>query len=240
MPEEHNRVVADHLADLCLAPTAVAAGNLAAEAIPPERIVVTGNTVVDAVRRILPAPAERRAVLARFGLEVDGYVIATLHRPENVDDPERLRAILEALGAIERPVVLPFHPRGRRRADEHGLTPLLSRLHVVSPVDYPDFLSLLAESAYAVSDSGGVQEEVSVVKRPLIVVRRSTERPEVLGTFARLVTEPDQIPEVLGSWLSDLAAVHRQLDGTPSPYGDGDADDRCADAIRRWYRSRSG
>jgi UDP-N-acetylglucosamine 2-epimerase (non-hydrolysing) len=240
MPEEHNRVVADHLADLCLAPTSVAAENLAREGIPPERVVVTGNTVVDAVRRILPVPAERRTVLARFGLEPDGYVIATLHRPENVDDPERFGAILEALAAIERPVVLPVHPRSRRRADEHGLAPLLSRLRVVSPVDYPDFLSLLAESAYAVSDSGGVQEEVSVVKRPVLVVRRSTERPEVIGTFAKLVTEPEQIGPVISEWLSDPTAVHRELEATPSPYGDGDADARCAEAIRGWYRARSG
>jgi UDP-N-acetylglucosamine 2-epimerase (non-hydrolysing) len=240
MPEEHNRVVADHLSDLCLAPTAIAAGHLAGEGIPPDRIVVTGNTVIDAVQRLLPAPSERTALLARYGLEPDGFVLATLHRPENVDDPERFRAILGALAGIDRTVVLSLHPRSRARADEHGLGPLLDHLRVVEPVDYPDFLGLLAEATYAVSDSGGVQEEVSVVKRPVLVVRRSTERPEVIGTFARLATEPDHIGPIIDEWLADPGAVHRQLEGLPSPYGDGDASDRCADAIRAWYGQRPG
>lgn len=240
MPEEHNRVVADHLADLCLAPTSEAVANLAAEGVQGDRVVLTGNTVVDAVLRILPPPAERAAVVARHGLEPGAFVLATFHRPENVDDPGRYRSILAGLRALDQPVVLPLHPRSRARAEEHGLGDLLAGLRTVDPLDYPEFLSLLAESAFAVSDSGGVQEEVSVVKRPLVVVRRSTERPEVLGSFARLVGEPDEVVTVVRSWLADPRSVHRQLADLPSPYGDGDADERCASAILERFPQLTG
>ncbi len=235
MPEEHNRVVTDHLADLCLAPTCDAADNLRREGIDDNRIVVTGNTVVDAVIRILPDPDARRSLLETYGLEPSAFVLATFHRPENVDDPDRYRQILTALVGLELPVVLPLHPRSRDRADRFGLSALLDEVHVCEPLDYPDFLALLAESAGAVSDSGGVQEEVSVVKRPLVVVRRSTERPEVVGTFATMAADPEDIGREVGRWSSDPRSVHAGLELIPSPYGEGDADERCAAAIEERF-----
>ena len=114
------------------------------------------------------------------------------------------------------PVVLPLHPRSRARSDRVGLGSLLDAMHTVEPLDYPEFLALLAESSFAVSDSGGVQEEVTVLKRPLVVVRRSTERPEALGTFSRLVPEPEHIGDVVASWLADPAAVRAALASAPA------------------------
>jgi UDP-N-acetylglucosamine 2-epimerase (non-hydrolysing) len=139
--------------------------------------------------------------------------------------------VLEQLAGLPLPVVLPVHPRLQARADEAGLGPQLASLRAVPPLDYVTFLALLAECALAVSDSGGVQEELSVVKRPGIVVRRSTERPEVLGTFTQLVAPGPGITKAAAGVLADPAAAHQRLRGEPSPYGEGDAGLRCATAV---------
>jgi len=231
MPEEHNRVVADHLADLCCAPTATNVENLAAEGITGERVVRTGNTIVEAVLRLLPPPAARAELCLRYGVRRGEFVLSTFHRPENVDDPYRYRLILEQLAALPVPVILPLHPRSVRRAAEHGLGDLLDRLIVVEPIGYRDFLGLEAEAALIISDSGGVQEECSIVKRPLIVVRRSTERPEVIGTFARRVLPGPEIGEQAGLVLADVEEAHGFLADLPSPYGDGTAGERSLAAL---------
>jgi UDP-N-acetylglucosamine 2-epimerase (non-hydrolysing) len=233
MPEEHNRVVVDHLADLCCAPTPTSAANLAAESISGDRVVVTGNTVVEAVLDLRPDAAATATILASHGVEPDRFVLATFHRPENVDDPEVLATILGELAALPIPVVLPLHPRTAVRAAEAGLDPLLEKLLVAPPVGYREFLGLMGASALIVSDSGGVQEESSVVKRPVVVVRRSTERPEVLGTFSRLVAPGTAVADAAREWLSDLAAAHAELAALPSPYGDGLASERTVAATRR-------
>lgn len=231
MPEEHNRVVADHLADLCCAPTATNVENLAAEGIDGERVVRTGNTIVEAVLRLLPPPAARAELCLRYGVRRGEFVLSTFHRPENVDDPSSYRTILEQLATLPVPVVLPLHPRSVLRAAEHGLGDLLDRLLVVDPVGYREFLGLEAEAALVISDSGGVQEECSIVKRPLIVVRRSTERPEVIGTFARRVLPGPDIGEQAALVLADVDEVHAYLATLPSPYGDGTASERSLAAL---------
>ncbi|WP_318295494.1 UDP-N-acetylglucosamine 2-epimerase, partial [Streptomyces griseoaurantiacus] len=110
MPEEHHRVLIDHLADLCRAPTPLARDNLLAERIPPERVVFTGNTIVEAVATALPNMREQEHVLASHGLTSGGFVLATIHRPENADNPVNLAAILRQLAATPVPVVLPLPP----------------------------------------------------------------------------------------------------------------------------------
>ncbi len=233
MPEEHNRVVVDHLSDLCLAPTETSRQNLLAAAIPDARIEITGNTVVEAVLELLPTPEERSALLEDHGVTREHYVLSTFHRPENVDDPETLRTILDELVALPVPVVLPVHPRLAARIEAFGLSDRLPSLRTVPPLGSRDFLGLFADAAGAVSDSGGVQEEASVVKRPVVVVRRSTERPEVLGTFSELTSVGPGIGLAAGRWLDDPAGVHARLAAVASPYGDGDASRRSIDAIKR-------
>ncbi|MDP8958502.1 MAG: UDP-N-acetylglucosamine 2-epimerase (non-hydrolyzing) [Actinomycetota bacterium] len=233
MPEEHNRVVADHLADLCCTPTEVSRGNLEREGIEDQRIEVTGNTIVEAVHRLLPGSAQRRATLDDLGLGSGRFVLATFHRPENVDDRERLRLVLEELAALPLPVVLPLHPRTARRAAAFRLEGLLGKLTVIDPAGYRQFLSMAAECAFSVSDSGGLQEEASILKRPVIVVRNSTERPEVLGSFAELVRPGPSIGEVAAKWLADLGRLHDRLATVPSPYGDGTASQRSVEALGR-------
>ncbi len=233
MPEEHNRVVADHLADLCLAPNELNRENLAAEGIDGARVVVTGNTVVEAVGEHLPAPDERLAVLGELGVEPLGFVLATMHRPENVDDPAVLAPLLDGLARLPLPVLFPLHPRTAGRVDEFGLGDRLRALIVIPPVGYSRFLALFAEAAFAVSDSGGIQEEASVLKRPVIVVRRSTERPEVLGTFAELVQPGRPFEDVAARWAADPAVLREHLGGVACPYGDGTASVRSVAALRK-------
>ena len=233
MPEEYNRVLTDHLADLLVAPTETNRANLHAESIPDERIVVTGNTVVEAVEALMPDSAARVRLLTEHGVEANRFVLSTLHRPENVDDPGTLETVLTELASLPIPVVLPLHPRTAARIEEFGLDSLLGRLTAIDPIGYREFLGLGAESAFLISDSGGVQEEVSVYKRPVLVVRRSTERPEVIGTFAERVEPGPEIAAVTGSWLDDLDGLHKRLAETPSPYGDGSASTQAVEAIRK-------
>jgi UDP-N-acetylglucosamine 2-epimerase (non-hydrolysing) len=236
MPEEHNRVLIDHLADLCCAPTDLNRRNLLAENIPAERIAVTGNTVVEALQTALPRAEDRAAVLAARGLVRDEYILATIHRPENVDDPCRLAAVLRELGALPRPVVFPLHPRTAKSVERFALTRLLDPLLVLEPQAYPAFLALAAEAAVIVSDSGGIQEEASVLKRPVVVVRRSTERPEIGGTFGVLVPAGPRIGVEVAKWLDDVAGHRERLGRIASPYGDGEAGRRIAEAIERVLR----
>lgn len=232
MPEEHNRVLVDHLADLCCAPTEVSAANLASEGIPTTRVAVTGNTVVEAVAAILPDPDSRKEILYKHGLIPAAYVLATFHRPENVDHVDPLEAWLRSLGSADVPVVLPLHPRTRIRIAAAGLGALLTPIVVTDPLPYRELLGLAAESAAIVSDSGGLQEEASIVKRPIAVVRRSTERPEVLGTFAELVRPGSELDGLLAAWLGDVDGVHERLADLPCPYGDGRAAQRTLAALR--------
>jgi UDP-N-acetylglucosamine 2-epimerase (non-hydrolysing) len=238
MPEEHHRVVADHLADRCCTPTETGRARLAAEGIAGERVVVTGNTVVDAANRLLPDPAVRRARLERLGLTPNGFVVATFHRPENVDDAATLQAILAELASLPLPVLLPLHPRTARRAEEAGALPVGGPVRVVRPLGYADFLGVAAECAFLVSDSGGVQEEASIVKRPVLVVRRSTERPEVLGTFAELVAPGPGVGTRAREWAATLPGLHARLAPLPTPFGDGRAGERTAEVVARLVEHR--
>lgn len=230
MPEEHNRVLIDALADRCLAPHESNAELLRAEGIADDRIRVTGSTLKDALVDMLPPASERAALLAEVGVEPAGYVLATVHRAENADNEEKLRTILTQLGSLGIPVVLPLHPRTRARAAQFGLDDLLARLTVTEPLGYREFIGLAADCAAMVSDSGGVQEEATIVKRPVVIVRNSTERPEILGTFAHLVPVGPGIGETARRLLADVAATHGALEALPYPYGD-DATALCIVAI---------
>ena len=233
LPEEHNRIVVDHLSDLLCAPTALAAAQLGNEGIVATRIVVTGNTAVDAVHRVLPPPEARIAIRAPFELRTDEYAVATFHRPENVDDPSTLAMIVAELRDLPLPVLVPVHPRTFDRAARAEVELGGGSIIVTPPLGYRAFLALAADAAFLVTDSGGVQEEASVIGRPAIVVRRSTERPEVLGTVTTRVDPGPAIGVAGRAILSELSELHAQLRGRPSPYGTGDARFLTIAAIER-------
>jgi UDP-N-acetylglucosamine 2-epimerase (non-hydrolysing) len=227
MPEEINRQIVGVLADLHCAATPEAAGNLLAEGVPASRIRVTGNTVVEATVRSLPSPADSAALVEQYRMPAE-FVLATFHRPENADDPVRLAAILESLTALGLPVMLPLHPRTRARIKEFGLSTDDGRLHLTDPVDHPTFLALASRARLLVSDSGGVQEETTILKKPLLIVRTSTERPEaVTAGFARLASPGPDLVNAARLLLADTGLI-RRLAATPSPYGDGLASRRIS------------
>ena len=233
LPEEHHRIVVDHLADLLCAPTPLAAAQLANEGIAASRIVVTGNTAVDALHRVLPPPEDRIAIRAEFDLRTDEYAVATLHRPENVDDPNTLAVIVAELRGLPLPVLMPVHPRTFDRAARAEVELGGGSIIVTPPLGYRAFLALAADAAFLVTDSGGVQEEASVIGRPAIVVRRSTERPEVLGTFTTRVDPGPAIGAAAIAILSDLPELHARLGVLASPYGTGEARFLTIAAIER-------
>jgi UDP-N-acetylglucosamine 2-epimerase (non-hydrolysing) len=236
MPEEINRCVAGILADLHCAPTEHAAANLRQDGVPASKIVLTGNTIVEATLGMLPDEATARQTAVELGVEPGQYVLATIHRPENTDDPQRLRAILDELSKLGLPVLLPLHPRTRAAVGRHGLTAALDRLQVVPPADHRTFLGLAMHARLLVSDSGGVQEECTVVKRPLIVVRNSTERPESIDAgFAHLV-QPGPVIGELGRRLIGDDALSERLAAIPCPYGDGKASERIAALLQAYLR----
>lgn len=220
MPEEHNRVLIDVLSDLCLVPHTSNADALRREGFADERIRVTGSTLRDALAIVMPSPAERTEIMAAHNVEANRFVLATIHRAENADSEDNLGAILRELAAIPLPVVLPLHPRTKRRALEFGFEREIAALAVCDPLGYREFVSLASEAALLVSDSGGVQEEACIVKRPVVIVRNSTERPEILGTFAHLVPPGPAIGAKVRDLLARRPAVHAELAALPYPYGD--------------------
>jgi UDP-N-acetylglucosamine 2-epimerase (non-hydrolysing) len=181
MPEEINRVVTDHLADLLFTPSLDANVNLEHEGIPAERVHLVGNVMIDTLVASR-AKIDAAAVLSRLGLTPKGYVLLTLHRPSNVDSDASLRRVLTALDGIQRriPVVFPIHPRTRQRLEAGSLRALvagLANVRFLDPHPYCDFLRLMRDAAFVITDSGGVQEETTYLGVPCLTVRPNTERP---------------------------------------------------------------
>jgi len=229
MPEEINRVLADQVSDYCFAPTRTAAENLCREGIPEEKIFLVGNTIVEATRRALKI-AEKSRALKPLGLKKGEYVLVTAHREENVDSRARLSGLVGALAELPLACIYPVHPRSAKRLREFGLMPLIERagnIMLTKPLGYFDFLSLSANSKFIITDSGGVQEECTVYKKPVLVARDNTERPEILGTFGELVgCDKKKILSGAKRILGDYRALSSRLSRIPSPYGDGRASAR--------------
>lgn len=238
MPEEHNRILIDHLADLCCAPSALAQDNLLAERIPAERVVTTGNTIVEAVAAALPSTTYQDDILTQLGLTSGSFVLATVHRPENADDPALLETILRELVALPVPVVLPLHPRTQRQITSSRQEGLASRLRLTGPLDYPALLSLTQRAALVITDSGGVQEEATILKTPILVIRRSNERPEIEGTFGTRLTPGPDIRTTATNWLAKRDLLRKQLLDQPSPYGDGTASAQIVHTVRTKFSAQ--
>ncbi|WP_187976859.1 non-hydrolyzing UDP-N-acetylglucosamine 2-epimerase [Mycetocola sp. JXN-3] len=234
MPEEINRLVVGALADLHCAATPENAENLRRENVDAHRVVITGNTVVEATELARQQGAHEAAHLIGAETVASGYILTTIHRPENTDTAPALERILATLAQSELPVVFTLHPRTENAIQQFGLERYLDLPHVtvLRGTGHADFLALAAEATLLVSDSGGVQEEVTVLKKPLLVVRRSTERPEsIRAGFARLITPELELAEAIHEALADKEAAARLRD-TPSPYGDGQASKKIAEAAR--------
>lgn len=223
MPEEQNRVATDHLCDLLLAPSADAVTNLEAEGLA-SRTVLVGNTMVDALDAHLELARRRRsAVPSDVG---DRFGLVTLHRPSNVDVPDVLERLLDRLAALSHdlPLVLPAHPRARARFSAHALPP---GVHLGEPLGYLDFLAALDRAAVVLTDSGGVQEESTVLGVPCLTLRTTTERPVTveLGTNRLVAPDDPALAEIA------LAAAGEPRRAARPEGWDGGAGHRAATAI---------
>jgi UDP-GlcNAc3NAcA epimerase len=183
MPEEQNRIVTDHLSDLLLTPTSTATARLHEEGIPSNRVHQVGDVMFDAAIYYGKRAEEHSHVLVRHGLESSSYVLSTLHRAENTDDPTRLHAIINGLDAVARdglPVVLPLHPRTRIAMAREGLNP--QAITLIDPIGYLDMVVLERHAAVIATDSGGVQKEAYFHGVPCITLRDETEWVELVQT----------------------------------------------------------
>ncbi|PZF98316.1 non-hydrolyzing UDP-N-acetylglucosamine 2-epimerase [Micromonospora deserti] len=236
MPEEHNRVLTDHAADLLLAPTEGALRHLGNEGLA-DRAVLSGDVMVDVCLRIRDAvlAGEHPRPALPAGIEHDEpYLLATLHRPDNTDDPDRLSALLAALADLPVPVALLAHPRLVARAEEHGLKLDQGAVRAGRPLGYAGLVAAVLGSTGVVTDSGGLQKEAFLLGRACTTLRPETEWVETLdGDWNRLVPDPDALGR--RGWIETAARpTPRGERGTP--YGDG----RAAERVLRILAERLG
>jgi UDP-N-acetylglucosamine 2-epimerase (non-hydrolysing) len=233
MPEEINRLVTDQLADLLFTPSADGNENLLREGIAPEKVHLVGNVMIDTLVRLLPAALGRWPGL-RSALGVEGpYALVTLHRPSNVDEPESLRRIMDALGEIAGwlPVVFPVHPRTRQRLQGLGLEGGAGGPRLTDPVGYLDFLALQKHAALVITDSGGMQEETTFLGVPCLTLRENTERPITVEQGTNVLVGRD-----LDRLRREAAQVLRGggKRGRVPPLWEGKASERIALVIAAW------
>jgi UDP-N-acetylglucosamine 2-epimerase (non-hydrolysing) len=218
MPEEINRVLADHCSSYLFAPTSKSKEILLHEGIPEKQIFVVGNTAVDAVYQNLELAKSKNQILTQLGIKAGKFMLATSHRQENVDDKERFFGIIKGLQLVQKefgvPLIYPIHPRARKQLelfsiDTEGLT-------LVEPLDYLTFLNLESKAMLVLSDSGGVQEETCILGVPCVTLRENTERPETIEVGSNMLagTVPERI-------LEAAKIMVNKEKGWVNPFGNG-------------------
>lgn len=233
MPEELNRRLTDSMSDLLFAPSADACDNLSAEGIPDERVHLVGNVMIDTLLRWWPT-LNGTTVASRYGLQRHQYAVLTLHRPSNVDVPRTLSGILDGLEVVqhELPVVFPAHPRTLERLGRFGLRGRLDdmpNLHLLEPLGYRDFLALVAGARLVLTDSGGLQEETTILDVPCLTLREGTERP---------ITVAEGTNELVGTAAERIVGAARRVLNGEAPSGrrpylwDGKTAERIVSVLR--------
>jgi UDP-N-acetylglucosamine 2-epimerase (non-hydrolysing) len=233
MPEEHNRVIIDHISDYLFAPTDLSRQNLETDGVNGE-IFVVGNTIVDATLQNVRCSLRIHSEYSKRLEEKKPYALLTLHREENVDNKEILKSLLESIKSMSQRFGLkfffPIHPRTKKRIDEFRLSELLHSIknaRLIEPLNYLKFLNLLVHSNFILTDSGGLQEESCILGKPCITLRNNTERQETVKIGANHIVGSD--PNKL------MEAVAKVIDGTNlnytwrNPYGDGKASERIVE-----------
>jgi UDP-N-acetylglucosamine 2-epimerase (non-hydrolysing) len=229
MPEEVNRLVTDALADILFTTSRDADENLLREGVDASKIHFVGNVMIDTLLK-QREKAGRLNVLPALGVQPRKYALVTLHRPSNVDDPAVFGGILEALRDIARdiPVIFPIHPRSRKRISEFGLD--LGDVRITDPYGYHEFLNLTSNARVVLTDSGGLQEETTILGVPCLTLRRNTERPVTISAGTNIMVGPEK--------SRILAAYNRVASGDWKPAGppelwDGRAAERIVEIIRK-------
>lgn len=229
MPEEINRRLTDHVSEYLFAPTEDARRNLHEEGLPDERIFVTGNTIVDTVLGNRDLAANQSTVLEETGIGEEPFILLTVHRAENVDDPDRFAGILDGVSRFaaerEATVLYPVHPRAQKQLEAFDLM-LPTEIQPLEPLGYLKFLALEDAASLVFTDSGGVQEEACILGTPCVTVRDSTERPETIDNGANVLAGTDP-----GRILESARAMHRSTGDWDNPFGDGEAGERIVSIL---------
>jgi UDP-N-acetylglucosamine 2-epimerase (non-hydrolysing) len=238
MPEEVNRIVADHVADLLLTTCADADDNLLREGFSPAQVVRVGNTMIDSLVRLrLEAQHTVTGTRRRLGLHDGPHVLVTLHRPSNVDDPKQLSRLLRLLREVSRiaTVVFPLHPRTRARlADIQADAGLEGhRVRLVQPLGYLEFLGLMETAAVVITDSGGVQEETTFLGVPCVTVRTTTERPVTVTVGTNRLVDPSNLSAMVAA-VHDAVERGRSTPPPSVPLWDGRAGERVVGELAIW------
>jgi len=235
MPEEINRVLTDQISELLFTPSKDADQNLQREGIDEARICFVGNVMIDTLVRLLPKAEERWPNLLRE-FKLGDYLLVTLHRPSNVDDPTTLSQIMQALQQLGRDiqVVFPVHPRTRSKLAQIGFGATISGIRLLEPFGYLDFLALQAHAALVLTDSGGVQEETTYLGIPCLTARPNTERPVTisLGTNRLVKSHCSAIVKEAKAQLDGDRRLS-SVNSAPPALWDGKAADRIVDALRK-------
>jgi len=233
MPEEINRLVTDQIADLLFTPSVDADENLRAEGISETRIRFVGNIMIDSLNKYLER-AKSSTIRELLDLTNKDYAVLTLHRPSNVDNHKIFSGILRALAEIAArlPIIFPVHPRTRKTIAELGLTEKITKtegLRLIEPLGYLDFLSLYGNARLVLTDSGGLQEETTVLGIPCLTLRENTERPitEKAGTNVVVGADPEKISKAAFAILDDVSPVKPRT----IPFWDGQTAERILDAL---------
>jgi len=232
MPEEINRLLTDQVADLLFTPSDDGDRNLLREGVVPEKIHRVGNVMIDTLVRLLPQ-TDGKNVVTRFGLEPGDYGLVTLHRPSNVDEPEMLTRIMEALERISEdlPIIFSIHPRTRQYLSDLKLKTNQQKFRLVEPIGYLDFLSLQRYARLVITDSGGIQEETTYLQVPCLTVRENTERP-ITVTMGTNILVGQNMERLIREATAILNGSIKQ--GSIPPLWDGQAGERIAQVITEW------
>ena len=237
MPEEINRIVTDAISDQLWTHSPDADENLLREGQPPDRIRRVGNIMIDAYE-LVAAKVERAEAAKRYGLSGE-YIVATLHRPSNVDVPENLALLVNELlrCAQQRPVIFPVHPRTRDRLEAQGLWRRLGdgRVTAIEPLGYIEFMSLVGSSRLVVTDSGGLQEETSYLGIHCITVRTTTERPITIALGTNILTPLESLADTVKRRLAEARPSRPVI-----PLWDGRTAGRIVDVLRRQFQLHRG
>lgn len=236
MPEEINRLLTDQLADLLFTPSPDGDANLLREGVLPEKIKRVGNVMIDTLVRLLPQAEERWPQL-ETEFPSGRFALVTLHRPSNVDDPQRLSRLLAALGRIGEKfsVLFPVHPRTRQSIADGGLE-VPETIRLLDPLGYLDFLALEKHAAVVITDSGGIQEETTYLGVPCLTLRDTTERPITVTTGTNILIGGDL--DLLQAELAKILAGQGKQGQCP-PLWDGHASERIAEEILKPDRSNT-
>lgn len=227
IPEETNRIIIDHISDVLYAPTQLSKANIKKEGINEKKIMVTGNTIVDALLQNKKQISKSEIVK---DLGIDNYVLTTFHRQENVDNPERLKGIIQGLNLIKQKydvqIVFPQHPRTKKMMKKFDLK--TKDWKIIEPVGYFDFLGLVKNAEVTLSDSGGLAEESAILKVPNVILRNSTERPEAVSVGASILAGANPI-KILKSYEKMILSKKKW----ENPFGDGKASKRIVEGITK-------